>query len=120
MSTVVNKPRVDMAFVSPQTGFLTQFGVSLLNGLYNRTGAGDGVDVIKLRDLLLQQFQDDREAPLPGYAQPSIDPERSDESPPSQTIIAAYEDVGIAGLLFEALAQIETLSKRINALENNP
>lgn len=120
MSTVVNKPRVDMAFVNPQTGFLTQFGVSLLNGLYNRTGADSGVDIIKLRDQLLQQFQDDREAPLQNYDASVPDGSQNDQSPPPGTIIAAYEDVGITGLLFEALAQIEALSSRLTALENNP
>lgn len=116
----VNLPMVNVAFVNGE-GKLTEYGRALLNGLRNRTGASDGIDITKLQAFLLQELQSDREAPLSGYAEQPIDPSLQDESP---THIAGStmqaEDVGIAGLVFELLARLDTAEKRITALENNP
>lgn len=109
-----------MAFVDG-AGKLTEYGRALLNGLRNRTGGSDGIDITKLQAFILEQLQNDREAPLADYAALPVDPSLEDESP---THIAGStmqpEDVGIAGLVFELLARLDTAEKRITALENNP
>lgn len=113
MSTPVNLPLVNMAFVDGK-GMLTEYGRQMLNGLRNRTGGTDGIDIKDLQTYINQQIQEDREAPVSTLVQPPLPP---DDKAPQLAFPAIQEDNPGVGLL---LAYIRKLEARISELEEAP